>query len=102
MSLNFFQLSTEDAQLYGVNEALILQQIKHFVEWAKNNKANEYEGRHWTYNSIEAWAKHFGFLTTRQIKYALDNLIKKIDKCKELLKGTNLKPFLIIYAKYDG
>jgi hypothetical protein len=36
------------------------------------------------------------------IEMSLDNLIKKIDKCKELLKGTNLKPFLIIYAKYDG
>lgn len=63
----------EIAKEYGVNPAIFLNNIAH---WIKKNQANEkhfYEGRYWTYNSSEAFSELFPYWSTDQI----DRLIKK-------------------------
>lgn len=59
----------------GVNAAVIYANIQH---WAAKNRANGkhfYDGQYWTYNSISAFEELFPYLSTSQIRTALDKLI---------------------------
>jgi len=62
------------AELYGVNCAVILQNLWH---WIKKNEANEknfYDGTYWTYNSTKAFSELFPYLSHKQVKTALKRL----------------------------
>lgn len=62
------------AQKYGLKEAIILS---HIAYWVAKNEANEkhfHDGRYWTYNSVNAFAKMFPFMTPKQTRTALDSL----------------------------
>lgn len=68
---------TQHAKDYGLVEAAILG---NFVFWIAKNQANNthfYDGRHWTYNSVAAFEKLFGYLTPKQIRRALDSLVEQ-------------------------
>lgn len=61
---------------YGVNAAILLNNIYH---WCQKNEANErnfHDGRYWTYNSRAAFVKLFPYLSERQIKTALEKLVE--------------------------
>lgn len=63
------------ATKYGLNEAIL---INHFEFWiAKNvgNKRHQYDGKTWTYNSIHAFEAIFPYLSYKQIRRAVDQLI---------------------------
>ena len=65
---------TQTAAEYGVFEAIMIENLKH---WIAKNKANEkhfYEGRTWTYNSVKAFSIIFHYLTPKQIRTSLENL----------------------------
>lgn len=65
---------THIAELYGINCAVLLQNIWH---WVKKNEANEknfYDGYYWTYNSTKAFKELFPYLSQRQIETALKKL----------------------------
>jgi len=75
----------EDAIQYGVPESVFLYHIRH---WIKVNEANENpthfkEGKYWTYDSREAFAKIFPFWTDDQIR----NVIKNLEKDGAIIKG---------------
>lgn len=60
---------------YGLNAAILLQNLQY---WVAHNKANGkcyYEGRYWTYNSVKAFAELFPYLSEYQIRAALQRLI---------------------------
>lgn len=64
----------EIAKQVGINAAVIYQNI---LWWAERNAANNkhnYEGLWWTYNSIAAFGELFPYLTSKQIRTALDRL----------------------------
>ena len=66
----------EVAQAVGVNAAVIYQNI---VWWAEKNAANErhiHDGRVWTYNSVGAFETLFPYLSTSQIRTALEKLVE--------------------------
>lgn len=69
---------SEIAQLVGVNSAIVFEKIRYFTEWAKKNKAKHHfhNGNWWTYNSLNAWVEELSFLTKKQIRTAIDLLIK--------------------------
>ena len=70
---HFFDI--EIAKKYGVNEAIIYTNL---LFWIKKNKANGthyYDGRYWSYNSVKAFQTLFPYLSSRQIRNALDNLV---------------------------
>jgi hypothetical protein len=74
----------EIAKKVGVNAAVIYQNI---VWWTQKNAANNkhhHDGRHWTYNSIKAFDVLFPYLTTAQIRRALE----KLETSGLLLSGT--------------
>ena len=59
---------------YGVNAAIILNNLYFWVEKAKANRTNFYDGKYWTYNSVKAFAKLFPYMSERQISTALCKL----------------------------
>lgn len=65
----------EDAKTYGVNCAVILENIRFWVAKNKANNKHNYDGKYWTYNSIKAFHELFPYLTERQIRTALDKLV---------------------------
>ena len=68
----------------GVNAAVLYQNI---VWWTQKNAANGkhlHDGRHWTYNSIKAFDALFPYLTSKQIRTALD----KLEDAGLILSGT--------------
>lgn len=69
--------NTELAALYGVDEAIL---IENFAFWIRKNEANGkffYEGRYWTYNTVGAFAKLFPYWSAGQVRRILQSLIKK-------------------------
>lgn len=62
------------ATKYGVNCAIILENIYFWVEHNKANNTNFHDGRYWTYNSAKAFTELFPYLTKRQIELALKKL----------------------------
>lgn len=68
--------STVIAKKYTVNIAILLD---NFLFWYKSNKAkhkNFHEGAYWTYGTPEFFQEYFDYLTTRQIRYMLDQAVK--------------------------
>lgn len=61
--------------MYGVNAAIILQNIYFWVLKNKANKKHFYDGKYWTYNSRSAFNELFPYLSERQIKTAIDKLV---------------------------
>lgn len=62
------------AQKYGLNEAIILQNLIFWIDKNIANKKNGYDGYYWTYNSVTAFQELFPFLSEKQIRSALKNL----------------------------
>lgn len=75
-----YSFRTDDAELYGVNAAIILYNLRF---WSAKNRANDHHvhecsdgnTRAWTYNSIKAFERLFPFWTSRQIRTAIDKLV---------------------------
>ncbi len=67
---------TDVASEFGIPEAVIFNNIAY---WTIVNKANEkhfYEGRYWSFNSVKAWGRIFPYLTSKQIRNALEHLVQ--------------------------
>ena len=60
------------AKEIGLNEAIILQQIKYWLAKSKHKIQNE----KWVYNSLSSWQEQFPFFSISTIKRTLNNLIK--------------------------
>lgn len=69
--------NVEDAKEHGVLAAVILYNIKFWLDKNLANKKHIYDGRVWTYNSISAFNELFPYATPSQIRYALETLKKK-------------------------
>lgn len=64
------------AKCVGVEGAVMINNIQY---WIIKNKANEkhfYNGKYWTYNTLDAFTKLFPFWSKRQIERILNNLKK--------------------------
>ncbi len=62
------------AAKYGVDEAILIANFAFWIEKNQANGRNFYDGRFWTYNSIDAFTKLFPFWTARQIRRILKSL----------------------------
>ena len=83
--------NTNIAKKAGILCAVFLQ---HFYFWHLKNKGNKkhlYDGKYWTYNSINGFRLMFDYLTDKQIRYTIEKLVKK----KYIIKGNYNK------VKYD-
>jgi len=67
----------EIAKKYGIEEAILLQNLYFWIEKNKANNKHYYNDTYWTYNSKKAFADIFPYMTPRKIDYTLKNLIDK-------------------------
>jgi len=69
-----YQFDTDEACLFGVEAAIMLNNIRF---WIKKNEANGkhfHEGRFWTYNSAKAFSELFPFWDARKIVRIISGL----------------------------
>ena len=66
--------NTEIAQEIGVIPAIMLEHIAFWVLKNKANQTNEKDGKYWTFATKEGFQSYFPYLTTKQIRYALEKL----------------------------
>lgn len=67
---------TEVAAKYGINAAVIFQNLVFWCQHSEANGTNFYDGHYWTYNSTKAFAEVFPYLTEKQIRLALSKLLE--------------------------
>lgn len=68
---------TKIAELYGVNCAILLQNIWHWVRKNEANGRHFHDGYYWTYNSTKAFADLFPYLSQKQVRTALEKLVEE-------------------------
>lgn len=66
--------SVKAASEYGLNEAIILNNLRYWIAHNAANEKNFYDGRYWTYNSNAAFCKLFPYLSEKKIRNALKHL----------------------------
>lgn len=63
------------ASQYGVNAAILLENIGFWVKQNEANEVNYFDGHYWTYNSCRALQELFPYMSKRQIDTALQKLL---------------------------
>ena len=81
MSVHLFHI--DDATEYGIPEAVILYNLRFWLDHNLANKTHIHDGRVWTFNSLSAWSELFPYLSEPQIK----RLLAKLEKTGILIKG---------------
>lgn len=62
------------AAKYGVNAAILLQNLYYWIEKNRANEKHFYDGYYWTFNSVKAYEEMFPYMSVRQIRTAFDKL----------------------------
>ena len=73
MTVHIFD--TDIAVKYGVNAAVLLQNLGYWIKQNEANETNYYDGNYWTYNSRRAYRELFPYMSERQINTAFQKLI---------------------------
>lgn len=68
-------ISPELAAKIGLNEAIVLQQLKYWIN--ETDSGIDHEGKRWVYNTHEQWAKQFPFWSVDTVKRTLTSLQKQ-------------------------
>lgn len=63
------------AKQYGVNAAILLENIGYWIKQNEANETNFFDGYYWTFNSRRAYRELFPYMSERQINTAFDKLI---------------------------
>lgn len=66
---------TDIAEKYGINAAIILQNIGYWIKQNEANETNYFDGYYWTFNSRRAYRELFPYMSERQINTAFEKLI---------------------------
>ncbi|QNK89067.1 hypothetical protein H7992_04905 [Sporosarcina sp. resist] len=65
------------AQIIGLNEAIVLQQINYWVEINQKANKNFHDDFYWVYGSLDYWETQFIFWSRNTIKRTITSLEKK-------------------------
>lgn len=69
-----YMFDVDIATVYGVDNAVMIWNLNHWIDHNAANEKNFYNGRYWTFNSIEAFTKLFPFWSKGQIRRILKSL----------------------------
>lgn len=69
--------NSEIAKEYGISIAIILDKLHFWIDHNKANNKNFYDGRYWTFNSMDAWSKQIDFMTGNTIRRTLEKMEKE-------------------------
>ena len=64
------------AEKYGINAAILLENIGYWIKQNEANGTNFYDGYYWTFNSRRAYRELFPYMSERQIDTAFHKLIE--------------------------
>ena len=81
MTVHVFNVN--DAVKYGIEKAVILQNMRFWLDKNKANGANLHDDYYWTYNSVEAFSELFPYFS----KGIIQRLLKSMEKEGLLLAG---------------
>ena len=70
-----YNFEIEDAIAFGVDEAIMLKNIKFWIAKNQANNKHFYDGKYWTFNSANAFTELFPFWTQKQIRRIIKSLI---------------------------
>lgn len=65
------------AEKYGIEAAIIIEQIAYWVRHNEHNGKNLNDGKYWMYNSIPAFKKQHTYMSERKIRRTLKDLEKQ-------------------------
>jgi hypothetical protein len=71
-----YQFDIEIAKKYGVDSAVMIQNLAFWIKTNASNGKNFKDGRFWTYNSVKAYEKLFPFWSYKTIRRIIENLLK--------------------------
>lgn len=60
---------------FGIPSAILLNNFAYWIWKNENNNVNFYDGTYWTYNSVSAYSQMFPYLSSKQIRTAIQNLV---------------------------
>ena len=69
--------NAEIADMYGVNEAILIENIYFWVSKNKANGKHYHDGKYWTYNSTKAFSELFYYWSESQIERIIKSLVDK-------------------------
>ena len=69
--------NVEIAKVFGIQAAVILDQLIHWIEQNEAENTNIHNGKAWCIASYETLLKRFPYFTKRQIEYGIEKLIEK-------------------------
>lgn len=72
-----YSFDSRIAELYGVDEAVFIHNLYYWLMKNEANGRHYYDGKSWTYNSLQAFAKLFPFWSKRQVERIINNLKAK-------------------------
>lgn len=68
-------LDVDIAKIYGVNAAILLENIGYWIKQNEANETNFFDGTYWTFNSRRAYRELFPYMSERQLNTAFQKLI---------------------------
>jgi hypothetical protein len=71
-----YQFDIDVASKYGVDSAIMIQNLAFWIKTNASEGRNFYDGRYWTYNSVRSFEKLFPFWSYKIIRRILENLLK--------------------------
>lgn len=71
------------AQQFGIEEAIIIHNLFHWISKNAANEENMFEGLYWTYNSIKAYSSLFPYLSETKVK----RVFKSLEENGIIVKG---------------
>ena len=69
--------NTEYALKYGIEEAIVINNLQFWITKNRANKKHFIENRTWTYNSYKAFSEIFPYWNEHKMKRILDSLVEK-------------------------
>lgn len=72
-----YQFDSDIAQIYGVDDAIMIWNFTHWIEHNAANGMHFHDGRYWTYNTVDSLTKIFPFWSKGQIRRILNSLEKQ-------------------------
>lgn len=69
--------NTDYAVKYGIEEAIVINNLQFWINKNKANGKHSYDERTWTYNSYKAFSELFPYWNEHKIKRILDSLINQ-------------------------
>jgi hypothetical protein len=71
------QFDVEIAMTYGIEEAIIINNLQFWIRKNRANEKNSFDGRTWTYNSRKAMVDLFPYMSESKIRRIMESLVEK-------------------------